>query len=275
MRRRAAAVLLAGALAAAPGAAAEDHGIDVRFAEFGPSQLDVLPGESVTWSNVSGRTHTVTSETGAFDSGDLVDGASFAARLDAVGPYPYHCTIHAGMVGEVDVRRVILDALPPAAVPAGDRVTFSGRTADAAGPVRIERSEDGGAFRPAATATSTADGRWTASVPAVGTGDYRAATGSDVSETRRLLVSDRRVELRATRGGLHVTVMPRLPYARIVLEQRLRERFGWWPVRRARLDYVSEADLRVARPARLRVILVDRDGWTALATSRAVALGRP
>ena len=55
----------------------------------------------------------------------------------------------------------------------------------------------------------------------------------------------------------------------------LRERFGWWPVARARLDYRLAGAFRVQRPARVRVVLVDKDGWTPLATSRVVTSASP
>lgn len=79
--------------------------------------------------------------------------------------------------------------------------------------------------------------------------------------------------MHSTRRGIAVTVKPALPYARVLVEQDLRERFGWWPTRSARLDYVSQASFRMQRPARVRVVLVDKDGWTALATSTVVTLG--
>jgi hypothetical protein len=90
-----------------------------------------------------------------------------------------------------------------------------------------------------------------------------------------VLVSDRRVLVRRARGGVAVTVTPPQPYGRVVLQEFRRERFGWWPVRAATLDYVSRARLRVRPPARLRVVLVARDGWTPLATSRVLVLARP
>ena len=102
----------------------------------------------------------------------------------------------------------------------------------------------------------------------------RAASGRDVSEVRRLLVNIRKVAIEPTRTGVSVSVAPSDPYAQILVEVYRRERFGWWPVQRARLDYVSEAAVRVERPARVRVVLVDRDGWTPLATSRVVKLAR-
>lgn len=46
--------------------------------------------------------------------------------------------MHAGMIGEVDVRRVTLEGLPTATVLAGSPVDFEGRTADPARPVIIQ-----------------------------------------------------------------------------------------------------------------------------------------
>jgi len=125
-----------------------------------------------------------------------------------------------------------------------------------------------------ATAAPAADGSWQTTIAADASADYRAAVGGDVSQTRRLLVSARRVTLRKTRRGVAVTVIPRAPYARVVLQADLRERFGWWPIARARLDYLSRASFRVKRPARVRAVLVAKDGWTPLATSKVVVLGR-
>jgi plastocyanin len=268
---------VAGAIAccscATPAVAQENAlGVDVRFDAFGPAQLDVLPGETVAWTNVSERRHTVTADDGAFDSGDLFPGDRFAQRFDTPGAFAYHCTVHAGMTGEIDVRRMILGVLPTAVVPAGDRVEVTGRTADPALPVHVERSINGTSFAAVAQTTAHPDGTWSVTVGAEVTADYRATSADGVSQTRRLLVSDRHVALRATRAGVVVTVTPSAPYARIMLQSLLRERFGWWPVARARLDYVSEAAFAARGPARLRAVLVDRDGWTPLATSPVLTL---
>jgi len=260
------------ALAAAP-AAADTSNVSVQFQAFGPSQTDILPGETVQWDNVSERTHTVTADDGSFDSGELPGGSSFAQEFDADGLYAYHCTIHPGMVGEIDVREVTLGPLPTAAVPAGDKVELDGRTAAPDLPVRIAR-DTGSGFVSVATATPSVDGTWRVQVPATQTGDYRAENDRGASETRRLLVSNRKVVLTPTRAGVSVRVTPALPYAHVVLQEFLRDRFGWWPLQFERLDYVSEASFKVARPARVRVALVDKDGWTPLTTSRALVLKR-
>jgi plastocyanin len=268
-----AAVLVAALAAAAPAAVAATFPVSVEFQAFAPTPLDVLPGETVEWTNVSERRHTITADDGAFDSGDVFGGDRFTQTFDAVGAYPYHCRVHAGMTGEVDVRRVTLGVFPTAAIPAGDLVDVDGRTADPAIPVRIER-DTGSGFETVATATPAGDGTWRAKVTAERTADYRAAVGSGTSETRRLLVSDRRVLARATPSGVAVTVVPSLPYARVVLLLDLRERFGWWPVLATQLDYVSQAVFHVRGPVHARAVLIDTDGWTALATSQVVTVRR-
>ena len=259
-------MLAPAALAGAP------QQVNIEFAAYGPSQLDVLPGDLVSWTNVSQRTHTVTSDSGLFDSGHVLDGGHFAFRFNEAGVYRYHCTIHPSILGEIDVRRVTLGPLPTATVPVGARVDVDGRTADPTAPVRIQRSVGGSSFTTIASATPAPNGTWKATIDAEATGEYRALSGTGASESRRLLVGVRRVHVSATRSGVHVAVTPSAPYARLLVEVHLRERFGWWPVRRARLDYVSETELRVRGPARVRVVLVDVDGWTPLATSPALVV---
>lgn len=272
MKRAPALAALAVALVFVPASVgAGSPEVSIEFSDYRPSQLDVLPGETVTWTNVSQRTHTVTSDTDLFDSGNVVGGAHFSFRFDQVGTYKYHCTIHPSIAGEIDVRRVTLDPLPPAAVPVGKPVEFSGRTADPSKPVTIQLVT-GTTATLVGTATPAADGTWSTTVKADKPGDYRAAVGADVSETRRLLVSVWKIAVHASRAGVEATVVPAAPYARFLVEVFLRERFGWWPVASGKFDYVSSAEVRVKRPARVRLVLVDKDGWTPLATSRVVTL---
>ena len=246
--------------------------VSIEFSDYRPSQLDVLPGETVSWTNVSQRTHTVTSDTGLFDSDSVVGGSHFSFRFDTPGEYRYHCTIHQSITGEIDVRRVTLEPLPPAVVPVGKEVEFSGRTADPSHAVEIQRRGPGDAFTTVATATPGRDGDWKTTLKAQAPGDYRAVSGSDPSETRRLLVSVWKVLVKPAHAGLDVTVTPSAPYGRFLVEVYLRERFGWWPAAAGRLDYVSGAEVRVPRPARVRIVLVDKDGWAPLATSRVIVL---
>jgi len=261
-----------GLLLAPAGAAVKPQEVNIEFSDYRPSQLDILPGETVNWTNVSQRTHTVTSDTGLFDSDSVVQNAHFVFRFDEVGTYRYHCTIHPSITGEVDVRRVTLGPLPTAAVAVGTKVEFEGRTADPSQPVSIQRSINGAAFTSLATVSPTTDGTWKTVVAVETTGEYRAASSAGASQVRRLIVGIRHVGIRSTRTGISFTVTPSSPYAPVLVEVYLRERFGWWPVAKSRTDYVSEGEARIRRPARVRVVLVDKDGWTPIATSRVVVL---
>ena len=238
--------------------------VSIEFSDYRPSVLDVLPGETVNWTNVSVRTHTVTSDTGLFDSGEVAEGGHFAFQFTDVGAYAYHCIIHPSITGEVDVRRVILGLLPTAVVPAGTPVEFDGRVADTTRPVSIQRRLEGADFTTVGTATPAADGTWKTKLSAEITADYRALSGTDASQTRRLLVSPRTSS--CARPGPASTSRSRraLPYARFLVETLSRERFGWYPVASGLADYVSQADVRIKGPARVRIVLVDKDGWTPL-----------
>ena len=44
-------------LAAPGGTATKPQEVSVQFSAYGPSQLDVLPGETVLWTNEIGRAH--------------------------------------------------------------------------------------------------------------------------------------------------------------------------------------------------------------------------
>jgi plastocyanin len=264
---------LAGALAllaaAASSAPAATQPVGIQFAAFGPSQLDALPGDTIAWENLSPRDHTVVSDGGAFGSDVLAPGARFSFTPQSAGAFPYHCSIHPSMTGVIDVRHVTLGPLPGAALPPGAKVELTGRTDDPSQPVRIER--DGARI---ATAAPSAGGDWRVTIHASQTAGYRAVNAAGASETRRLLVNRRVVHVRATRTGVAVRVTPSDPGGRLLLQTRLRARFGWWPIARKRLDFISEARFRVPEGGRVRVRLVDRDGWTPLATSEVVRVRR-
>jgi plastocyanin len=61
-------------------------------------------GDSVTWINNDSTTHTSTSDGGTWDSGSIAPGRAFSQRFSAAGTFPYHCTLHPGMVGTIRVQ---------------------------------------------------------------------------------------------------------------------------------------------------------------------------
>ena len=71
---------------------------------FSPNNLTVKAGTTVTWINKDSTTHTVTSDNGTFDSGNLNSGANYTYTFNKTGTYPYHCSIHSSMTGTIVVQ---------------------------------------------------------------------------------------------------------------------------------------------------------------------------
>ena len=57
----------------------------------------------MTATNRDAAPHTWTSDTGAWDSGNLDTGASASHRFDTAGTFTYHCEIHPSMTGRIVV----------------------------------------------------------------------------------------------------------------------------------------------------------------------------
>jgi plastocyanin len=74
--------------------------VDFRFR---PATLNVTRGTRVRWVNRGTVTHTTTSSSGLWDSGDLAPGETFNRRFRRAGTYTYACTIHASMTGTIVV----------------------------------------------------------------------------------------------------------------------------------------------------------------------------
>ena len=64
--------------------------------------LEVAKGTKVVFSNSSATAHTATDK-GAFDSGRIKPGRSFAVRFKQKGTFRYHCEIHPFMHGKIVV----------------------------------------------------------------------------------------------------------------------------------------------------------------------------
>jgi plastocyanin len=77
----------------------------VNFA-FSPAQVTVPRGSKVTWVNcgANGVQHTSTADAGAWDSGFLVQFATYEREFTAAGSFPYHCQPHPTMKGTVVVQ---------------------------------------------------------------------------------------------------------------------------------------------------------------------------
>jgi len=71
-----------------------------------PLTISLAAKRTVKWRNNDGAApnHTVTSDTGLFDSGNLSESNVFSFTFTATGTYTYHCSIHPSMTGTVIVN---------------------------------------------------------------------------------------------------------------------------------------------------------------------------
>ena len=77
--------------------------IEVRFFDFGPRDLIIEKGTTITWVNQDDVAHTSTSDKGIWDSGDIAPQKSWSRIFSEVGTYAYHCTPHPYMLGKITV----------------------------------------------------------------------------------------------------------------------------------------------------------------------------
>lgn len=91
-------------IAAACSSSVPPNTVEMHNLQYSPKTLTVTVGTTVTWKNTDSVQHSVTSNTGVFDSGLFSPGGTFTYTFNTAGTYPYYCTIHAGMVGTIIVQ---------------------------------------------------------------------------------------------------------------------------------------------------------------------------
>ena len=96
----AAAVVLAGSSIAATAGPT----ITISNFTFGPMQVTVPVGATVTWVNGDDVPHTVRSVDGVFHSKPLDSDERFSFTFTKPGVYSYFCSIHPKMTAKVIVR---------------------------------------------------------------------------------------------------------------------------------------------------------------------------
>jgi plastocyanin len=69
-----------------------------------PAELTVDLGTTIAWTNNDSVAHTSTSDAPGWNSGIIAPRATYSATFQTAGTFPYHCSIHPGMVGMLTVR---------------------------------------------------------------------------------------------------------------------------------------------------------------------------
>jgi plastocyanin len=71
---------------------------------FGPTILTIPAGTTVTWTNRDDIPHTVVSTENAFKSKVLDTDEKFSFTFTKPGAYPYFCSVHPKMTGQIIVK---------------------------------------------------------------------------------------------------------------------------------------------------------------------------
>lgn len=72
--------------------------------DFSPKTITVSVGTKVTWKNLDGEPHTVTSVDGQFRSPALDENDTWSFTFAKAGVYKYVCSIHPHMMASVTVK---------------------------------------------------------------------------------------------------------------------------------------------------------------------------
>jgi plastocyanin len=76
--------------------------VEISNFEFGPAEIDVEVGATVTWTNSDDQPHTATAS-GVFDTGSIGPGESASVTFDTAGTFAYICKFHPFMTATVVV----------------------------------------------------------------------------------------------------------------------------------------------------------------------------
>jgi len=91
--------------AAPPAAPAPAPIVHISNFRFGPQDLTVAAGTTVTWVNDDDETHNVTASDRSYRSPLLNTGGRFTRQYSAPGDYAYFCSLHPHMTGRIHVVR--------------------------------------------------------------------------------------------------------------------------------------------------------------------------
>jgi plastocyanin len=94
----------AAAFAAAPASQPSESNVSIDNFSFNPATITVPVGTTVTWVNHDDVPHTTTANDKAFKSPTLDTDERFSHQFTTPGAYPYFCSVHPHMTGQVIVK---------------------------------------------------------------------------------------------------------------------------------------------------------------------------
>ena len=103
---------VAALLLAATPAQAADAAVKIGNFTFGPQELKVKAGTTVTWTNEDDIPHTIVSISN-FRSKALDSDDKFSFTFTTPGTYKYFCSLHPHMTGTIVVEAATGSVAPP------------------------------------------------------------------------------------------------------------------------------------------------------------------
>jgi plastocyanin len=177
--------------------------VNITSTAFRPKTVTVLGGDTVRWKNVDTMNHQVVANSGAFASGIILPGRTFARRMDTPGTYPYHDSLKPTLKGTVKVTGPPPSVSIAASVPIatfGQQIHVSGAVSPAAvGDTVIVYAQPFGqlSFAEIARVQTTTNGVW------------------DLLTSPQLLTAYKATWKGKTSAVIMVAVSPKLSLARI------------------------------------------------------------
>ncbi len=83
--------------------------VSMKDFEFGPQEIKVKVGDTITWQNDGAKPHSATASDGSFDTAIFQPGEKKSVTFSKAGTFKYYCQLHGtpqgnGMVGTVIVE---------------------------------------------------------------------------------------------------------------------------------------------------------------------------
>ena len=99
-------------------AQAASQNVVIQNFSFVPPTTTINVGDGITWRNMDPLVHTATSDTGAFNTGQIdASGGTKTVAFAVAGTFAYHCSIHLTMKGTIVVLGTTPTTAPPTPVP--------------------------------------------------------------------------------------------------------------------------------------------------------------
>lgn len=88
------------------------NAVFIQGMAFNPSTITVSANTTITWTNKDAVGHTVTSDSGLFDSGTIGTNGTYSYTFATAGTFTYHCKVHPTMKASVIVSASMPGSTP-------------------------------------------------------------------------------------------------------------------------------------------------------------------